>query len=77
VTFEYKPKTVVANLEQVSEALRSFFFLVLAGFLLNSLRGGLLSICCSFLFPAIALSFWQWLLIVYTFRLLIALPVKS
>lgn len=44
---------------------------VLAYFGFICLRAWLVSICAGFLFPAFFLGFWQWVLIVATFRFLI------
>jgi hypothetical protein len=41
---------------------------------MTALRAYVLSICVGWLFPMVALSFWQWTGIVYTIRLLIAPP---
>ena len=45
---------------------------ILAYFGFICLRAWLVSICTGFLFPAFSLGFWQWVLIVATFRFLIA-----
>ena len=44
----------------------------LAGFALICLRAWLVSICASLFFPSFALSFWNWVLVVATFRFVIA-----
>jgi hypothetical protein len=39
-------------------------------------RAYLLSLCSALLFPLVVLSFWQWCLIVITFRIMIAPPLS-
>jgi hypothetical protein len=39
-------------------------------------RAYLLSLCSSLLFPLVVLSFWQWCLIVITFRVMTAPPLS-
>jgi hypothetical protein len=45
---------------------------MLASFGLICLRAWLVSICAGLLFPGFTLGFWNWVLIVATFRFLIA-----
>jgi hypothetical protein len=40
-------------------------------------RAYLLSLCSSLLFPLVVLSFWQWCLIAFTFRLMVVPPLSS
>lgn len=44
----------------------------ISAFLLTSLRAWMLSLCAAILFPTFALGFWQWWLLVFTFRLMTA-----
>lgn len=47
---------------------------VIACTLILCLRAWLLSLCASWLVPMLILEYWQWLVIVATFRSLIAPP---
>lgn len=46
--------------------------LALSVFLTVCLRAWLLSMCAAIFFPTFALGFWQWWLLAFTFRLMIA-----
>lgn len=46
--------------------------LALSAFLITCLRAWLLSMCAAIFFPTFVLSFWQWWLLAFTFRLMIA-----
>jgi len=69
MTHQFKLQTV--NLEEAIEtAGRMAGSLIFsAGMLL--LRGWLLSVCAGWLYPGLVLTFPQWILVVWTFRLLI------
>jgi hypothetical protein len=49
----------------------------ISAFLITCLRAWMLSLCAAILFPTFALGFWQWWLLAYTFRLMIAPPFAS
>lgn len=44
----------------------------LFAFLITCLRGWMLGLCASILFPTFTLGFWQWCLLAFTFRLMTA-----
>jgi hypothetical protein len=49
---------------------------LIAGVLILCLRAWLLSLCASWLLPGLTLAYWQWVVVVLSFRSLIA-PVPS
>jgi hypothetical protein len=62
---------ITPEAKSAAEALGSLAGIALASFAIYCLRAYLLGICCSMFFPSLVLSFWQWLLIAFTFRALI------
>ena len=70
---QFKLQTV--NLEDAMEVAGKIAgsLIVSAGTLL--LRGWLLSVCAGWLLPGLTLTFPQWILVTWTFRLLIARSV--
>lgn len=63
---------ITPETKSAAEALGRVIGLVLASFAIYCLRAYLLGICCSMFFPSFVLSFWQWMLIAFTFRALIS-----
>lgn len=59
-----------------AEKLGKFVGLTLSVFLVGCLRAWVLSICAAMFFPSFTLGFWQWWLLAYAFRLMIA-PVPA
>lgn len=59
--------------ETIAERLANLAGLAVGVFLMSCLRGWLLSLCAAIFFPTFTLSFWEWVLIAYTFRFL-AMP---
>ena len=55
-----------------AQRLGKFIGLALSVFLVGCLRAWVLSICAAMFFPGFTLGFWQWWLVAYTFRLMIA-----
>lgn len=55
-----------------AEKLGKLVGLALGVFLVGCLRAWVLSICVAMFFPSFTLGFWQWWLLAYTFRLMIA-----
>lgn len=51
--------------------------LIIGVFALTALRAWLVSLCSAIFFPAFVLGFWQWFLLVLTFRLMIPLEAFS
>jgi len=62
---------ITPEAKSVAQALGSFAGTALGLFAIYCLRAYLLGICCAMLFPSLVLSFWQWMLIAFTFRILI------
>lgn len=56
----------------LSEALGQFLGLAITVFVVGCLRAWVLSLCSAIFFPNFVLGFWQWWLIAYTFRLMLA-----
>lgn len=64
-------KAIMANeTKEASKAIGR----TIACILILCFRAWLLSLCASWLTPMIALEYWQWVVIVVTFRSLIAPP---
>ena len=57
--------------------LSYFTGLIIGVFVLTALRAWLVSLCSAIFFPAFVLGFWQWFLLVFTFRLMIPLGPSS
>lgn len=62
---------ITPEAKSMAQALGSFAGTALGIFAIYCLRAYLLGICCAMLFPSLVLSFWQWMLIAFTFRTLI------
>jgi hypothetical protein len=63
---------ITPKAKSAAQALGRLTGTALASFAIYCLRAYLLGICCSMFFPSFVLSFWQWMLIAFTFRVLIS-----
>lgn len=66
---QFKLQTV--NLDEAIEAAGKMAGVLIFGASMLLLRGWLLSVCAGWLLPGLALTFPQWILVAWTFRLLI------
>jgi hypothetical protein len=62
--------------EIAGKAVGNAIALIVATTVATVWRAYLLSLCSSLLFPLVVLSFWQWCLIVITFRVMTAPPLS-
>ena len=67
----------MATNEELPEALGKLLGVIVFGFMLVCLRGYLLMLCASWLAPFLVLPFWQWAVISFTIRIMIAPPLAS